>query len=31
LLLDAFYSAFTLCIAMKIDVVRIQVLKQPSI
>jgi len=31
LLLDALYSTFTLCIAMKIDVVRIQALNQPLI
>jgi hypothetical protein len=31
LLLDAFYSTFTLCIAMKVDVVRIQALNQPLI
>jgi hypothetical protein len=31
LLLDAFYSTFTLCIAMKVDVVRIQALNQQLI
>jgi hypothetical protein len=31
LLLDALYSTFTLCIAMKVDVVRIQALNQPLI
>jgi hypothetical protein len=31
LLLDALYFAFTLCIAMKVDVVRIQALNQPLI